>query len=87
MGDVISVIVGIINVIISTINDNITFIISTIVGINYVDTVEFDINTFGGEDDWGLEESAPFFELGFGFYLVAGVHFVEGYNIVDRVHG
>ena len=75
MGDVISVVVEISNVIIN-------YIISTIVGVNNVETVEFDIDTFDGEDDWGLEEPAPYFELRFGYYLVGGVHFV-----VDRIHG
>ena len=79
MGGVISVVVEISNVVIN-------YIISTTVGVNNVETVAFDIGTFDGEEnDWGLEEPAPFFELGFGYYLVAGVHFVEG--IVDRIHG
>ena len=73
--------------IISAIVDIINFIISAIVDINNFDTVDFD----AGEDDWGLEEPAPFFDLDLGFYLEAGVHYADyniaGFNIVDRVHG
>ena len=66
-------------------------IFSTNVDIIDSDNIDFDIINFAGEDDWGLDEPAPYFDLAVGLYLEAGVHYgdyrIAGYNIEHRVRG
>ena len=40
-------------------------------------SINFNIIDFVGEEDWNLDEPAPYFDLAVGFYLVGGVHYAE----------
>ena len=56
-----------------------------------VNIIDFNIIDFVGEENWDLDEPAPYFDLAVGFYLEAGVHYADydiaGYDIEYRVHG
>ena len=56
-----------------------------------VNIIDFNIIDFVGEENWDLDEPAPYFDLAVGFYLEAGVHYADydiaGYDIEHRVHG
>ena len=45
-------------------------------------SANFNIIDFVGEEDWNLDEPAPYFDLTVGFYLAAGVHYAE-YGIAE----